>query len=166
MEPAQSQPAAGGIATLLEREGPRPDAEHDLTVGTFVLGRGDADLVFNDKDVSRRHAEVRIEADAAFVRDLGSKNGVRVNDENVPTGEEVELLDGARLRVGGVVLELCHEGARVRRALTEAGEPTRTRTATDPLGPAPARPNGGVLFPLVLAGAFAVAIGVLIGLGG
>src|SRR5215813_3881078 len=48
--------------------------------GTFVIGRGeDVDINVEEPSVSRRHAALRIEADQAFVGDLGSSNGTWLN---------------------------------------------------------------------------------------
>ena len=51
-----------------------------LGPGGAVLGRWrDADIVVDDPNVSRRHAEVRPSGGSWIVRDLGSTNGVKVN---------------------------------------------------------------------------------------
>jgi hypothetical protein len=45
-----------------------------------VMGRSrDCDLVLEDPNVSRKHAEVRPSGGSWVVRDLGSTNGIRVN---------------------------------------------------------------------------------------
>ncbi|MDQ1696602.1 MAG: hypothetical protein QOJ03_1955 [Frankiaceae bacterium] len=68
-----------------------------LTHSVTVLGRAaDADLKLNDPGVSRRHAEIRQEGGDFVVVDLGSTNGVRVNDASVTrqslkTGDRVEI---------------------------------------------------------------------------
>ena len=51
-----------------------------LGSGGAVLGRSrDCDIVLDDVNVSRRHAEVRPSGGSWTVRDLGSTNGVKVN---------------------------------------------------------------------------------------
>jgi hypothetical protein len=68
-----------------------------LTHSVTVLGRAaEADLRLNDPGVSRRHAEIRQEGGELVVVDLGSTNGVRVNDAPVSrrplqTGDRVEI---------------------------------------------------------------------------
>ena len=63
-----------------------------LSGDRVVLGRSrDCDVVVDDVNVSRRHAELRHEGGDWRVVDLGSTNGIRVNRRRV---------DGARLRHG------------------------------------------------------------------
>ncbi len=50
--------------------------------------------------VSRKHAELMVYGDGVWVRDLGSRNGTYVNDEEVPKGQAF-LIDGdATVRFG------------------------------------------------------------------
>ena len=59
-----------------------------LGSGGATLGRSrDADIVVDDPNVSRVHAEVRPSGGAWIVRDLGSTNGVKVNGRrSIPPG--------------------------------------------------------------------------------
>ncbi len=64
-----------------------------------ILGRGpDCHITIEDPLISRRHACISVREDRAFVSDLGSRNGVRVNGR--PIAGEVELGDGDRVRLG------------------------------------------------------------------
>ena len=58
-----------------------------LGSGGATLGRSrEADIVLDDANVSRRHAEVRPSGGSWTVRDLGSTNGVKVNGRrSIPT---------------------------------------------------------------------------------
>jgi ABC transport system ATP-binding/permease protein len=73
----------------------RPRVTGVVTVGgqRLRVGRDETnELVFNDPNVSRFHAEVfRTDHGRATIRDLGSRNGTRVNDE---------LVGSATLEVG------------------------------------------------------------------
>jgi hypothetical protein len=52
----------------------------ELHEGHYVLGRHlDSDIVLNDSNVSRRHAEFVCAAGEVTVRDMGSTNGTKVN---------------------------------------------------------------------------------------
>jgi hypothetical protein len=63
-----------------------------------VLGRSrEADVVLDDANVSRKHAEVRPSGGSWIVRDLGSTNGVKVNGRRI---------DGAQSLKPGDVIEL------------------------------------------------------------
>src|SRR5438105_585872 len=72
----------------------------------IVLGRSaEADVPLDSTKVSRQHAElVRDPFDRWWVRDLGSRNGTRVNGVRV---SESILQPGDVLEVGDFVLSLC-----------------------------------------------------------
>ena len=63
----------------------------------FVIGRSrECDLVLDDPNVSRRHAELRREDGGWAVRDLGSTNGIKLNDRRsrggrLSPGDEITL---------------------------------------------------------------------------
>ena len=63
----------------------------------FVIGRArECDLVLDDPNVSRRHAELRRENGGWAVRDLGSTNGIKVNGRRsaggrLQPGDEITL---------------------------------------------------------------------------
>ena len=61
----------------------------ELHEGHYVLGRHlENDIVLNDTNVSRKHAEFVCAAGEVVVRDLGSTNGTKVNGVMV-TGEQL-----------------------------------------------------------------------------
>lgn len=74
--------------------------EFDLVGPEVVLGRSpDCHITIEDPLISRRHAKIALKGDEAFVMDLGSRNGVRLNGR--PIGEdEMPLSDGDRVRIG------------------------------------------------------------------
>jgi ABC transport system ATP-binding/permease protein len=62
------------------------------------IGRaGDNDLVLDDPQVSRRHAQVRWNGAQYLITDLNSTNGVYINGERV---REAPLVEGARVQIG------------------------------------------------------------------
>jgi hypothetical protein len=70
-----------------------------------LLGRSrDCDCVVSEPSVSRRHAELRRQGRHWLVRDLGSRNGTRVNGLRVL--EETEVRPGDRLSLGEVRFRL------------------------------------------------------------
>jgi len=70
----------------------------------FHLGRAlDNDLILEDADVSRHHAEIREVHGRLCVVDLGSTNGTLVNGERV---EQCVLRDGDVLSFGGLRFSL------------------------------------------------------------
>jgi hypothetical protein len=76
-----------------------PDGSHvEIGDGPVVLGRlPESDIVVNDPNVSRRHAEFRRTVDGVVVTDLGSTNGTRVN--GMPVREQL-LTSGDEITVG------------------------------------------------------------------
>ncbi|HEX5493260.1 MAG TPA: FhaA domain-containing protein [Mycobacteriales bacterium] len=74
------------------------DRAYDLRIGSNVIGRGqDADLRLPDTGVSRRHADVRFDGQAALLHDLGSTNGTTVNGQQV---QSWQLQHGDVIRLG------------------------------------------------------------------
>ena len=70
-----------------------------LTIGRDVAN----DIVIDHRLASRRHARLLVAeaADAAFVEDLGSRNGTFLNGE--PIGSRTAVPESARVRVGATV---------------------------------------------------------------
>ena len=68
-----------------------------ITGDSFVIGRSrECDLVLDDPNVSRRHAELRREDDGWAVHDLGSTNGIKLNGTRsrggrLNSGDEITL---------------------------------------------------------------------------
>ncbi|MDQ1732883.1 MAG: segregation ATPase FtsK/SpoIIIE, family, partial [Pseudonocardiales bacterium] len=83
-----------------------PDAGHvvDLPRGSTTIGRsGGADIVLHDADISRVHAEVRVDYDGIWVRDLDSTNGTAVAGERIG-GREAAMPIGDFLNIGSSTL--------------------------------------------------------------
>jgi hypothetical protein len=72
-----------------------------------VLGRSrDSDVVLEDANVSRRHAEVRPSGGSWIVRDLGSTNGVKVNGRQIEGAQSLRPGDEIELGTCRIVFEL------------------------------------------------------------
>lgn len=85
--------------------GPDEGKRFELTdaVAEMVIGRGgDCDLVINDANISRRHATVRKDWGGISIEDMGSKNGVVINESRIqgPTA----LQDSDEIMLGAVRL--------------------------------------------------------------
>jgi class 3 adenylate cyclase len=91
------------VPSLLAKEGPL--AGQRLTVeSALTLGRGEADVVIDDPEISRRHALVRACEDYLELEDLDSLNGTWVNGSRI--SESVRLEPGDVVRLGRTVLEV------------------------------------------------------------
>ncbi len=75
-----------------------------IGVPSTVIGRDEAsaDLVLNDTNVSRRHAEIKRKGNRWHIVDLGSTNGTRVNGMRVA---EHSLANGDTITLGLITLE-------------------------------------------------------------
>ena len=68
-----------------------------------VIGRSrECDIVLEDSNVSRRHAELRPDLEGWAIVDLGSTNGVRVNGRRIAAGEALQ--PGDRIDLGATTL--------------------------------------------------------------
>jgi hypothetical protein len=78
-----------------------------LGSGGAVLGRSrEADVIVEDPNVSRRHAEVRPSGGSWTVRDLGSTNGVKVNGRRIQGPQSLKRGDVIELGTARVTFEL------------------------------------------------------------
>ena len=78
---------------------------HPVGEGPIVIGRSsEAHVQLESVRVSRRHAELSRSTDGGWIiRDLGSRNGTRVNGQPI---SEHTLAKGDRIEIGGFVLRL------------------------------------------------------------
>lgn len=92
---------------------------------TATIGRSDScTLTIPSKDVSRQHAEVHMTPEGFRILDLGSTNGVWVDDRRV---EESVVMPGQKFRIGNVAVLVCEP---------LAGETAERREVTAPQGSA------------------------------
>ncbi|MCY3658688.1 MAG: FHA domain-containing protein [Caldilineaceae bacterium] len=76
--------------------GPSSGQEVVLGEGTSIVGRApNCDIVLDDKFASRQHAMIDRLDGQYLVRDIGSKNGISVNQYRLSRDESVVLTDGA-----------------------------------------------------------------------
>jgi hypothetical protein len=93
---------ASGKAQAGSPESRGEEQVYFLTHSVTVIGRApEADLRLNDPGASRRHAEIRQESGAFWIVDLGSTNGLRINDAPITRHE---LIDGDRIEAGSTTL--------------------------------------------------------------
>ncbi len=82
------------------RHGPR---ELDLPSGRFLIGRSDScQLPLDDPLVSRHHAAIDVTSEGATLRDLQSRNGVRLN--GVRLGAPQALSENDKIGIGSAEL--------------------------------------------------------------
>lgn len=93
----------GKRLSLAVLQGPDQGRIFPITKSVFVIGRSDADVVIEDGEVSRRHAQVEVKGALIILRDLKSTNGTYINEQRVGA---VELEANAEFRVGGTTFML------------------------------------------------------------
>lgn len=90
------------MASLYVIRGRDQGKRFDLADGPVSLGRDLSNTIqLHDTEVSRRHAEIRLENDTYWVVDLQSSNGTFVNDKQV---DRCELRMGDRVLLGRSLL--------------------------------------------------------------
>ena len=98
---ARARPAPRPRAAAL-----RGPAELSAPSGA-VLGRSrDCDVVLDDPNVSRRHAEVRPSGGSWIVNDLGSTNGVKVNGRRIEGPQSLKPGDTIEIGTSRLTFEL------------------------------------------------------------
>jgi hypothetical protein len=85
---------------LSVRQGPRPNLIFELDKPSYVIGReAGNDIVIEDPQVSRRHAQLIQQGHSYLIEDIGSTNGTYVNGKRVTapvllaSGDMVGLAD-------------------------------------------------------------------------
>ena len=127
-------------------EGPNAGQSFSLS-GSPVVGRDPgADIVVDDPEASRRHAQLREGPGGWEVEDLGSRNGTYVNGSPLDAPRPLAARD--ELRVGTTILVFkgaAEEGqSAVRRApaVTQLGQGVLRPAREEELAPAPQQPAG------------------------
>ncbi len=100
----------GSTAYIVVERGPTPDKRHDITAVTNTIGRSPQnEIVINDPEMSRRHAQIVQNGNSFTVEDLGSTNGTFVNGQRC-TGA-TPLRHGDRIEFGDTVSLIFYQTA-------------------------------------------------------
>jgi pSer/pThr/pTyr-binding forkhead associated (FHA) protein len=108
--------------SLVVISGPHRASRFELPSGqaTLTIGRGsDMDIALSDRDVSREHAELALDADGITIRDLRSRNGLFVDGRKVASAK---LAAGVRFTVGKTTMALESPAERTLGVIFEAPE--------------------------------------------
>jgi len=147
----------------------------------IVVGRAPEGVTFRltDRNVSRRHARFVLQSGSAFVEDLGSLLGTRVNGERI-AGKR-RLRDGDLVQIGDYDLAVLPEATAIPGAgapppplpaLARGGDPNAVTTrlpitsevAAPPPPPAGPSAAGRTARLAIAAGLVALVLGILAGL--
>jgi predicted component of type VI protein secretion system len=122
---------------LVVRKGPRPGQLFPLTTELLTIGRDPlSDIVLNDSEISRHHAELKQTKEGYELKDLGSTNGSFVDGRRL-SGEAEALKPGQVIMFGSNV-------TLIYQAVSDA-DPMATMVgpmaAMPPRDPAPVEPE-------------------------
>ena len=123
LQPSQSLP----MAQLVTVKG-HPVSRFKVNRGGVTFGRSeDRDVVLLQRTASRNHAEIRWESSGFVIVDLGSSNGVFVNERRVQEallehGDTVEVGDAVFTWVQSMTLPMLSEATATAAELTEPWE--------------------------------------------
>lgn len=105
----------------------------ELPIGDFIVGRSaDCQLALDDPLVSRRHAVFHALADKLIVEDLGSRNGVKVNDARI--AQPTELSNGDVVTIGGSDLTVLVQHSDTPSRAPRKPAVTMTKTMSEGTG--------------------------------
>ena len=180
---AASPDAGAPVLAIAEGVPPCPPLRLAVLDRRYVIGRGEGcDMRLASDEVSREHAAIVRRWDGVIVQDLGSKNGIVVDDQTGPLGPpattplgiaplrqrerdggELRMRDGDLLRIGPATLRLSDPADRYLREI-EAQERDTTAAAPAPraVRAAPRPPSPRRRPSAALRAAIAVATGVLV----
>lgn len=89
------------MAKLYILAGPEKGKSFVLGSDLMTIGRGpESDIRLSDKSVSRKHLEIVRREDKYFIKDLRSKNGTYINEEQIKPGKRLELEQGQSVAIG------------------------------------------------------------------
>jgi pSer/pThr/pTyr-binding forkhead associated (FHA) protein len=107
----------------------------------LVVGRFETDVVIDDPELSRRHLEVRPDAEGLIIEDLGSTNGTLVGER--PINAPTRVRHGDRVSLGSTVLEvILPSGREVTRPASTAVDIEATRMRPVPSQTPPQQESG------------------------
>jgi pSer/pThr/pTyr-binding forkhead associated (FHA) protein len=134
--------AGGGQAPRLVALAGTEELRLAMPDRTYLVGRADTcDLVLVVDDVSREHAALTRRWEGVVLRDLGSKNGVRVGGEAI-AGER-RIGDGDLVEIGSIRFRLDDPEDRYLRQIDE----TDAAASAEARGAAPAAPAAAATSP-------------------
>jgi hypothetical protein len=89
--------------SLTVLRGPEAGQVFQLDQPTLTIGRMGADVIIEDSEASRVHAELRLMDDKVILRDLNSSNGTFIKGERI---NEVILEDDTEFTIGQTLFAL------------------------------------------------------------
>jgi len=110
----------------------------DLPDGEYFIGRGDAcQIRLRHPEISERHACLILHGPLAFIKDLGSSNGVTINGTAIQ--DKMTLRSDSVIGVGPCLLRVsADEGAKPEDPPAQPLPPVELKKSVEPPAPTPA----------------------------
>jgi predicted Zn finger-like uncharacterized protein len=83
--------------------GTNPGSIYPIVKPVTIIGRGEVDVVIQDVESSRQHAQIEVTGGRILLRDLNSTNGTFVNDDKITVAD---LDNHSEFRIGTTVFML------------------------------------------------------------
>ena len=127
VQPARQKDTMTVALVTFSKSGSR--REFTIKKGTTVIGRKtDADLRIPLNEISRSHCELSVTDDEVVLRDLESRNGTFLNDEEI---SESPIKAGDRIRLGPVVFVVQIDGEPKDISVPAAAPAAAPKSADD-----------------------------------
>jgi sigma-B regulation protein RsbU (phosphoserine phosphatase) len=95
------------MAKLYILAGPEKGKSFALESDLVTIGRGpDSNIWIADKSVSRRHLEIIRKGNKYFIKDLESKNGTYINEEQIEPGKPFEIEKELPIAIGKTLFSI------------------------------------------------------------
>lgn len=73
----------------------------------IIIGRSaQHQLAIPDNSISRNHLEVQFREKKIFIKDMGTSNGTKINEQNIPPQLEVEYYPGQIIILGKCSIQI------------------------------------------------------------
>jgi len=94
--------AVTGPSLKLVLKGDKEESmETSVTSKPIIIGRGEGStLLLNDSSVSLNHAKITLRLGKVYIKDLGSTNGVFINDKKISTSKAKNITAGDEIKIG------------------------------------------------------------------
>ena len=113
------------------RQGPRPNLVFELDADSYIIGReAGNEIVIEDPQVSRRHAQLTRQGTSYLIEDIGSTNGTYVNGKRVTA--PVLLANGDMIGLADTVVLAVQAPLTAGQDATVVGDATHYPPPTQP----------------------------------
>lgn len=115
----------------------------DVDKDSFVIGRSQkCDVIIPEEGLSRQHCLVEVSDGVIYVTDLGSANGVFIDENKIPPNQKTRYFTTSKLTCGTAeIVEFTFRETQDLLQLQEVAEPPLREAASRPR-PTPSRKKG------------------------